>query len=132
VNREAHRSQFFCIWETIERLLNEDTTLAERLRTLFLEHGVTIASILTSLGFIVSTIVLAIQNVVGVVRRRHQHYLPAPRTGLKTTTKRPCLLDESAGWKGGLSTAWRYWRHRLVASEDCTLNKLGRRRLQRL
>jgi len=44
---------------------NEDTTLAERLRTLFREQGVTIASVLTALGFIVSTIVLAIQNALG-------------------------------------------------------------------
>jgi len=65
-NREALRSQFSCIRETIERVLNDDTSLAERLRTLFREQGVTITSILTALGFIVSTIVLTIQNAVGV------------------------------------------------------------------
>ena len=59
------RTQFSRIQETIERVLNEDTTLAERLRTLFREQGVTIASILTALGFIVSTIVLVIQNTLG-------------------------------------------------------------------
>ena len=64
-NREALRSQISRIRETIERVLNEDTTLAERLRTLFREQGVTIASVLTALGFIVSTIVLAIQNTLG-------------------------------------------------------------------
>jgi len=35
------------------------------LLTLFREQGVTIASVLTALGFIVSTIVLAIQNTLG-------------------------------------------------------------------
>ena len=64
-NREALRSQISRIRETVERVLNEDTTLAERLRTLFREQGVTVASILTAVGFIVSTIVLAIQNAVG-------------------------------------------------------------------
>jgi len=63
-NREALRTQFSRIQETIERVLNENTTLADRLRTLFREQGVTIASILTALGFIVSTIVLAIQNML--------------------------------------------------------------------
>jgi len=63
VNREALRSQISRIRQTIKRVLNEDTTLAERLRTLFREQEITIASILTALGFIVSTIVLAIQNV---------------------------------------------------------------------
>ena len=65
VNREALRSQISRIRETVERVLNKDTTLAERLRTLFREQGVTIASVLTALGFIVSTIVLAIQNTFG-------------------------------------------------------------------
>jgi len=64
-NRDALRTQFSRIRETIERILNEDTPLAERLRALFREQGVTIASILTAFGFIVSTIVLAIQNTLG-------------------------------------------------------------------
>ena len=61
-NRDTLRSQFSRIRETVERALDEDTTLVERIRTLFCEQGVTIASILTALGFVVSTIVLAIQN----------------------------------------------------------------------
>jgi len=65
-NRDALRSQFSRIRETVEWVLNDDTSLAERLRTLFREQGVTITSILTALGFIVSTIVLATQNAVGV------------------------------------------------------------------
>jgi len=66
-NREALRTQFSRIRETIERVLSSertDTTLAEHLRTLFREQGVTITSILTALGFIVSTIVLAIKSAV--------------------------------------------------------------------
>jgi len=66
-NREALRTQFSRIRETIERILSSertDTTLAERLRTLFREQSVTIISILTALSFIVSTIVLAIKSAV--------------------------------------------------------------------
>jgi len=63
--REALRSQFSRIRETVTRILNDDTTLAERLRTLFREHGVTIASLLNALGFIISTVVLSIQNALG-------------------------------------------------------------------
>ena len=58
-NREALRSQINRIRETINRVLNEDTTLAERIRTLLREHGVTIASILTAVGMTISTLVLA-------------------------------------------------------------------------
>jgi len=64
-NRDALRTQFSRIRETIARILNEDASLAERLCTLFREQGVTIASILTAFGLIVSTIVLAIQNALG-------------------------------------------------------------------
>ena len=59
-NREDLRSQISRIRETIRRVLHEDTTLAERVRTLFREQGITIASILTAIGMAVSTLVLAL------------------------------------------------------------------------
>ncbi|KAK3783594.1 hypothetical protein RRG08_048476 [Elysia crispata] len=58
--REALRFQISRIRETISRLLLEDTTLAERIRTLFREQGITIASILTAIGMTISTLVLAL------------------------------------------------------------------------
>ena len=48
------------IKETINRILTGDTTLAQRIQTLFLEQGVTIFSILTALGLAISTLVLAL------------------------------------------------------------------------
>ena len=65
VNREALRSQINRIRETIRRVLHEDTTLAERVRTLFREQGITIASILTAIGMAVSTLVLAVLGTGG-------------------------------------------------------------------
>lgn len=61
-NREALRSQVSRIRETISRVLNEDTTLADRIRTIFREQGVTIASILTAVGMAISTLVLALMG----------------------------------------------------------------------
>ena len=58
--REALRSQISRIRETLHRILHEDKTLAERIKTLFREQGITIVSILTALGMIISTIVLAL------------------------------------------------------------------------
>ena len=58
-NKAALRSQINRIRETIRRLLHEDTTLAERIRTLFREQGITIVSILTAIGMAISTLVLA-------------------------------------------------------------------------
>ena len=85
-NRDTLRSQFSRIRETVERALNEDTTLVERIRTLFCEQGVTIVSILTALGFVVSTIVLAIQNAAeaaGVAPA------PTPSSGGTDWVKKP-------------------------------------------
>ena len=59
-NRAALRSQSNRIRETIMRLLHEDKTLAERIRTLFREQGIKIASILTAIGMAISTLVLAV------------------------------------------------------------------------
>ena len=59
-NRATLRSLINRIRETFRRLLHEDTTLAERIRTLFREQGITIASILTAIGMAISTVVLAL------------------------------------------------------------------------
>ena len=59
-NRATLRSQINRIRETFRRLLHEDTTLAERIRTLFREEGITIASILTAIDKAISTLVLAL------------------------------------------------------------------------
>jgi len=99
-NRVALRTQFSRIRETIERVLNEHTTLAERLRTLFREQGVTIASILTALGFIVSTIVLAIQNALG---GGGPTPAPAPSDGGGVTDWVKKQLKTLAGWLKALA-----------------------------
>jgi hypothetical protein len=59
-NREALRSQVNRMPETINRILHENTSLAERIRTLFREQGVTIASILTAIRMVISTLILAL------------------------------------------------------------------------
>ena len=82
-SREALRSQISRIRETINRLINEDTTLAERIRTLFREQGITIVSILTALGMVISTLVLAISGGSAVV-------VPTPpsKAGLREWVKK--------------------------------------------
>ena len=59
-NREALSSQINQMRETISQILHEDTTLAERLRTLYRQQGVTLVSILTAIGMAISTLVLAL------------------------------------------------------------------------
>ena len=85
-NRATLRSQINRIRETFRRLLHEDTTLAERIRTLFREQGITIASILTATGMAISTLVLALTGGGGSAP------VPAPKqpdiSGLKEWVKK--------------------------------------------
>ena len=64
-NRKDLQTQVARIKQTIEKVLDKDTSLAERIRTLFREQGITIISILTALSVIISTIVLSITGVFG-------------------------------------------------------------------
>ena len=64
-NRQALRSQINRVRETINSLLHEDSTLADRIRTLFREQGITIVSILTAIGMAISTLVLALTGSGG-------------------------------------------------------------------
>ena len=64
-NREALRSQRSRLRETLHRILHEDKTLGERIRTLFREQGITVVSILTALGMTISTLVLALTGGSG-------------------------------------------------------------------
>jgi hypothetical protein len=59
-NKEILRTQVNRIKDTIERVLHKDTTLRERLKTLFREQGITIVSVITAIGFIISTLVLSL------------------------------------------------------------------------
>ena len=64
-NKEELRGQINRIKETINKVLKEDTTLRERLKTLFKEQGITIVSILTAIGMIIDVIVQAVKPTTG-------------------------------------------------------------------
>ena len=46
--------------ETIAKVLDKDTSLGEKIRTLFREQGITIASILTAIGMAIRVLVKAL------------------------------------------------------------------------
>ena len=62
-NRKDLQTQVARIKQTLEKVLDKSTSLADRIRTLFCEQGITIFSILTSLSMTISTIILAIKGV---------------------------------------------------------------------
>ena len=86
--REALRSQISRIRETLHRILHEDKTLAERIRTLFREQGITIASILTAIGMTISTIVLALTGGSGGGAALPQPPQPPGKVGVKEWLKK--------------------------------------------
>ena len=65
-NRKDLQTQVARIKQTLEKVLDQNTSLAERICTFFSEQGITIFSILTALSLTISTIVLAITDVSGV------------------------------------------------------------------
>ena len=54
------KSQITRFRETIANVLDKDTSLGEKIRTLFREQGITIASILTAIGMAIRVLVEAL------------------------------------------------------------------------
>ena len=64
-NRKELASQFSRIRQTVEKILDEDLSLREKLKLILREHGLTITAVLTSLGLIISTIISALTGGAG-------------------------------------------------------------------
>ena len=59
-NRKELASQFSRIRQTVEKILDEDMSLREKLKLILREHGLTITAVLTSLGLIISTLITSL------------------------------------------------------------------------
>ena len=64
-NRKDLQTQVAKIRQTLEKVLDKDTSLAERIRALLREQGITITAILTALSMTISTTAFAITGVFG-------------------------------------------------------------------
>ena len=62
----ALKDQVTLIRSTISKILDSDMTLGEKIRTLFREQGITIASILTAFGMAIGVLVEALLPSGGV------------------------------------------------------------------
>ena len=125
-NRATLRSQINRIRETFRRLLHEDTTLAERICTLFREQAITIASILTAISMAISTLVLALTG--GGESAPAPAPKPPDKSCLKEWVKKHLQVPGRAGnlsWHGRCGPARYYWLNYLLASghvgKDCDL-----------
>ena len=79
------KNQITSFKETIAKVLDKDTLLGEKIRTLFTEQGITIASILTAIGMAIGVLVEALLPGGGVATASGGGGEPSPKDekGLK-------------------------------------------------
>ena len=69
--KDRLKNQITSFKETIAKVLDKDTSLGEKIRTLFREQGITIASILTAIGMAIGVLLEALLPV-GVLLRHQE------------------------------------------------------------
>ena len=79
------KNQITSFKETIAKVLDKDTSLGEKIRTLFREQGITIASILTAIGMAIGVLVEALLPGRGAAAASGEGGEPPPKDekGLK-------------------------------------------------
>ena len=77
------KSQITSFKETIAKVLDRDTSLTEKIRTLFREQGITIASILMAIRMAIGVLVEALLPGGGVVASGGGKPPPKDEKGLK-------------------------------------------------
>ena len=77
------KNQITSFHETIAKVLDEDTSLGEKIRTLFREQGITIASILTAIGMAIGVLVEALLPGGGAEASGDGEPPPKDEKGLK-------------------------------------------------
>ena len=77
------KSQITSFKETIAKVLDSNTSLAEKIRTLFREQGITIASILTAIGMAIGLLVKALLPGGGAAASGGGEPPPKDEKGLK-------------------------------------------------
>ena len=66
------KNQFMSFKETIAKVLDKDTSLGEKIRTLFREQGITIASTFTAIGMAIGVLVKALLPLGGAARHQEE------------------------------------------------------------
>ena len=77
------KNQITSFKETIAKVLDKDTSLGEKIRTLFREQGITIASILTAIGMAIGVLVEALLLGGGAALASGGEPPPKDEKGLK-------------------------------------------------
>ena len=94
-NRKELSSQFSRIKQTIEKILDEDMSLREKLKLILREHGLTITAVLTSLGLIISTLITSLTGGATGGSTTPPKTLTRSASGSRANSR--LSLDSSAG-----------------------------------
>ena len=81
--KDRLKNQITSFKETIAKVLDKDTSLGEKIRTLFREQGITIASILTAIGMAIGVLVEALLPGGGAISGGGGEPPPKDEKGLK-------------------------------------------------
>ena len=81
------KNQITSFKETIVKVLEKDTSLGEKIRTLFREQGITIASILTAIGMAIGVLVESLLPGGGGAGTTSEGPPPKDEKGLKEWIK---------------------------------------------
>ena len=77
------KNQITSFKETIAKVLDKDTSLGEKIRTLFREQGITMASILTAIGMAIGVLVEALLPGSGAITGGRGEPPPKDEKGLR-------------------------------------------------
>ena len=101
------KNQIMSFKETIAKVLDQDTSLGEKIRTLFREHGITIASILTAIGMAIGVLVEALLPGGGATTASGRGGEPPPKDekGLKGWIRNKLKVLASLFGKLGMKAA---------------------------
>ena len=111
------KNQITSFKETIAKVLDKDTSLGEKIRTLFREQGITIASILTAIRMAIGVLVEALLPGGGAATASGGGGEPPPKDekGLKgwirNKLKALASLLGRLGIKAAEALTWYHWRN---------------------
>ena len=99
------KNQITSFKETIAEVLDKDTSLGEKIRTLFREQGITIASILTAIGIAIGVLVEALLPGGGAAAASGGEPPPKDEKGLKEWVRDKLKVLASLLGKLGMKAA---------------------------
>ena len=101
------KNQIMSFKEMIAKVLDKDTSLGEKIRTLFREQGITIASILTAIGMAIGVLVEALLPGGGATMASREGGEPPPKDekGLKEWVRNKLKVLASLLGKLGMKAA---------------------------